>query len=49
MLDRLCAHIGLCNHPIDRGEEAPKILAFKEALGLSDEEAAPVFIEVRLI
>ncbi|GBF94257.1 110 kDa translocon of chloroplast envelope inner membrane [Raphidocelis subcapitata] len=29
-----------------RGDEAPKILAFKEALGLSDEEAAPVFIEV---
>jgi hypothetical protein len=30
-----------------RGDEAPKILAFKEALGLGDEEAAPVFIEVR--
>ncbi|KAI8462253.1 MAG: hypothetical protein J3K34DRAFT_476400 [Monoraphidium minutum] len=29
-----------------RGDEASKILAFKEALGLSDEEVAPAFIEV---
>ncbi|KAJ9511403.1 hypothetical protein QJQ45_029777, partial [Haematococcus lacustris] len=29
-----------------RGDEAPKVLAFKAALGLSDEEAAPVHIEV---
>lgn len=29
------------------GDEAPKLIAFKEALGLGDEEAAPVFIEVR--
>lgn len=29
------------------GDEAPKVAAFKEALGLDDEAAAPVFIEVR--
>lgn len=29
-----------------RGDEAPKISAFKAALGLSDEEAAPVHVEV---
>ncbi|KIY91916.1 hypothetical protein MNEG_16047 [Monoraphidium neglectum] len=29
-----------------RGDEAPKLILFKEALGLGDEEAAPVFIEV---
>jgi hypothetical protein len=29
-----------------RGDEAPKIKAFKEVLGLSDEDAAPVHIEV---
>ena len=37
------------NLPLHRrsGDEAPKISAFKEALGLDDEAAAPVFIEVR--
>ncbi len=29
-----------------RGDEAPKIIAFKQALGLVDEEAAPVHVEV---
>ncbi|KAI8475724.1 MAG: hypothetical protein J3K34DRAFT_517150 [Monoraphidium minutum] len=29
-----------------RGDEAPKLIAFKDALGLGDEDAAPVFIEV---
>jgi hypothetical protein len=29
-----------------RGDEAPKIQAFREALGLSDEDAAPVHVEV---
>ena len=29
-----------------RGDEAPKVAAFRDALGLSDEDAAPVFIEV---
>ena len=29
-----------------RGDEAPKLIAFRDALGLSDEEIAPVHIEV---
>ncbi len=32
--------------PPRSGDEGPKVAAFKEALGLGDEEAAPVFIEV---
>lgn len=42
-----CTHISCCAGDQQlRGDEAPKMTAFKEALGLSDEEAAPVHIEV---
>ena len=33
-------------HPCHRGDEAAAISAFKDALGLSDENAAPVHIDV---
>jgi Chloroplast envelope transporter len=36
----------LCVYDVRSGDEAGKVAAFKDALGLADEDAAPVHIEV---
>jgi len=45
-LARLTTHTHIHTQISHRGDEATKMISFKNALGLSDEDAAPVHVEV---